>query len=138
MAENHLIQISDLSLYNIEKVIKEEHLNYYDYKKFSHIEQIGIGGFGKVYRADWKNGLEQRLALKSFYNLNNDILKEIIHEVNINYKLLINIYLLCFLFTFYIFYLRLNLNEIIKMLFVAMGLQNFHQRIRGHQKIFCL
>lgn len=81
MSENHLIQINDLSLYNIEKVIKEEDLNYYDYKKFSHIEQIGIGGFGKVYRADWKNGLEKRLALKSFYYLDNDILKEIIHEV---------------------------------------------------------
>ncbi|CAB5379062.1 unnamed protein product [Rhizophagus irregularis] len=81
MSENHLIQISDLPLYNIEKVIKKEHLNYYDYKKFSHIEQIGIGGFGKVYRANWKNGLEQRLALKSFYYLNNDILKEIIHEI---------------------------------------------------------
>ncbi|CAB4440453.1 unnamed protein product [Rhizophagus irregularis] len=83
MSENHLIQISDLPLYNIEKVIKKEHLNYYDYKKFSHIEQIGIGGFGKVYRANWKNGLEQRLALKSFYYLNNDILEEIIHEIKL-------------------------------------------------------
>ncbi|PKC62504.1 kinase-like protein [Rhizophagus irregularis] len=83
MSENHLIQISDLPLCNLEKDIEEEHLNYYDYKNFSHIEQIGIGGFGKVYRADWKNGLEQRLALKSFYHLNNDILKEIIHEIKL-------------------------------------------------------
>ncbi|GBB83464.1 hypothetical protein RclHR1_01020005 [Rhizophagus clarus] len=66
----------------IENFIKEEHLEYYDYKKFSHIEQIGTGGFGKVFRANWKNGLEQCLALKSFYNLSGAILKEIIHDIH--------------------------------------------------------
>ncbi len=69
----------------IENVIKEGELTCYDYNQFSNIEQIGIGGFGKVYRANWKNGLEQCLALKSFFNLDIVILKEIVHEVNIKY-----------------------------------------------------
>jgi hypothetical protein len=84
MSESDLIQIGDF-----ENFIEEEHLKYFDYKNFSHIEQIGIGGFGKVYRANWKNGLEKRLALKSFYYLDNTILKEIIHEV-LHYNLILS------------------------------------------------
>src|SRR5438477_13102602 len=39
----------------IEEAIDKEHLKYYEYKQFSNIEKIGTGGFGNVFRANWKN-----------------------------------------------------------------------------------
>jgi hypothetical protein len=30
-------------------------LNIYEYKHFKDIQEIDTGGFGKVYRAKWKN-----------------------------------------------------------------------------------
>jgi serine/threonine protein kinase len=64
----------------IEEAIVKEHLKFYDYKQFSNFQQIGAGSFGKVYRANWKN-LEKCFAVKSFFNLNNITVKEIIREV---------------------------------------------------------
>ena len=62
----------------IEVAIAEEYLKYYEYENFSNIKEIGSGGFGKVFRANWKNS-EQYLDLKSFKNLDN--VKEIVREV---------------------------------------------------------
>ena len=70
----------------IEEAISKEHLKYYEYKQFSNFQQIGAGGFGKVYRANWKN-LEKCLALKSFFNLDNITMKEIVREVIIKHAL---------------------------------------------------
>ena len=64
----------------IEAAIKNEHLKYYELKNFSNIEEIGSGGFGKVYRANWKN-FRNYFALKSFFNFNNVTIKEIVMEV---------------------------------------------------------
>jgi len=64
----------------IEEAIDKEHLNYYEYNHFSNFQEIGAGGFGKVYRANWK-GLEKYFALKSFFNLDNITVKEIVREV---------------------------------------------------------
>ena len=64
----------------IEEAIAKEYLKYYDYKNFSNIQEIGSGRFGKVYRANWKN-FENYIALKSFFNLNNVTVKEIVREV---------------------------------------------------------
>src|SRR6266498_4478763 len=64
----------------IEEAIDKEHLKYYEYKQFSNFQQIGSGGFGKVYRANWKN-FEKHFALKSFFNLDNVTVKEIVREV---------------------------------------------------------
>ena len=64
----------------IEEAISKEYFKYYEYKHFSNIQEIGSGGFGKVYRANWKNP-EQYVALKSFFNLENITTKEIVHEV---------------------------------------------------------
>jgi len=64
----------------IEVAIKDECLKYYDFKIFSNIKEIGSGGFGKVYRANWKN-FENYFALKSFFNFDNATVKEIVHEV---------------------------------------------------------
>ena len=63
----------------IEEAISKKHIEHYDYKHFSNIQLICIGGLGKVYRAKWKDS-EQYLALKSFTN-DEIIVKELIREV---------------------------------------------------------
>ncbi|GBC22181.2 kinase-like domain-containing protein [Rhizophagus irregularis DAOM 181602=DAOM 197198] len=67
----------------IEEAINKRHIKYYEYKHFSNIEEIGIGGFGKVYRAKWRNS-EQYLALKSFFNLDSATIKELSHELDLH------------------------------------------------------
>ncbi|GBC07561.1 hypothetical protein RclHR1_07530010 [Rhizophagus clarus] len=63
----------------IEDAISKKLIKYYDYKHFNDIQDIGSGGFGQVSRAKWKN-TDQYFALKSFFNLNNITIKEIVHE----------------------------------------------------------
>ncbi|RGB40292.1 kinase-like domain-containing protein [Rhizophagus diaphanus] len=63
----------------IEEAIAKEYLRYYDYKNFTDVKKIGRGGFGKVYRARWKN-TEQYFALKSFINSEDSGQKEITIE----------------------------------------------------------
>ena len=69
----------------IEEAIAKEYFKCYEYKHFSNIQEVGSGAFGKVYRANWKNS-EQYVALKSFFNLNNITVKEIVHEVIMKYN----------------------------------------------------
>ncbi|CAB4395988.1 unnamed protein product [Rhizophagus irregularis] len=69
----------------IQEAIDKEHLNYYEYNQFTNIQEIGAGGFGKVYRANWKNTKKQ-LALKTFFNLNHITIKEIVCELKIQRK----------------------------------------------------
>jgi hypothetical protein len=64
----------------IEEAISKKHIKYYEYEYFYNIKEIGSGGFGKVYRANWKNS-NKYLALKSFYNFNDATIREIVHEV---------------------------------------------------------
>ena len=66
----------------IKEAIAKDHIKYYEYEHFSNIQQIGSGGFGKVYCANWKNS-HNYLALKSFNSnhQNNITIKEIVHEV---------------------------------------------------------
>ena len=64
----------------IEEAINKKHIKYYEYEHFKNIQEIGSGAFGKVFRANWKN-FEHYLALKSFFNLNNITVKEIVCEV---------------------------------------------------------
>jgi hypothetical protein len=64
----------------IEESITKGYYKYYEYKYFSNIQEIGSGGFGKVYRANWRNS-DQYLTLKSFFNFDNITAKEIVHEV---------------------------------------------------------
>ena len=65
----------------IEEAIAKDYFKYYEYKHFSNIQEIGSGGFSKVYRANWKNS-EQYFALKSFKKLDDAAVKEIVGEVN--------------------------------------------------------
>ena len=66
----------------IEEAVTKYYFKYYEYNHFNDIQEIGFGAFGKVYRANWKNS-HKYLALKSFYNFNNAMAKEIVQEVNI-------------------------------------------------------
>jgi serine/threonine protein kinase len=64
----------------IEEAIFKGYYRFYEFKNFNNIQKIGTGGFGKVYRANWKNS-DQYLALKSFFNLDDVTAREIVHEV---------------------------------------------------------
>ncbi|SRR6266540_3170426 len=64
----------------IEEAITRKHIKYYEYQHFSNFHKIGSGAFGMVYRVNWKNS-EQHLVLKSFFNLDNATVKEIVREV---------------------------------------------------------
>ncbi|POG72248.1 kinase-like domain-containing protein [Rhizophagus irregularis DAOM 181602=DAOM 197198] len=64
----------------IEEAIKKNYFKYYDFKNFNNIQEIGSGGFGKVFRANWKK-TEQYMALKSFFKLDNVTVEEIKREV---------------------------------------------------------
>ncbi|CAB4394501.1 unnamed protein product [Rhizophagus irregularis] len=55
----------------IEK-IKSEDINYFDYKEFSDNVEIGRGGFGIVYKANWNKRGMKDAALKSMLNNNNN------------------------------------------------------------------
>ena len=63
----------------IERYMKEEKVNYYEFNEFSNIEEVGNGIIGKMYKANWKQS-EKCVILKSF-NLDNAIVKEIVYEV---------------------------------------------------------
>ncbi|EXX65232.1 Cdc15p [Rhizophagus irregularis DAOM 197198w] len=69
----------------IEEAIDKEYFKCYEYN-FSNIQEIGSGTFGEVYRANWKNS-EQYIALKSFFNLNDVTVKEIVHELKLQSKI---------------------------------------------------
>ncbi|POG61389.1 kinase-like domain-containing protein [Rhizophagus irregularis DAOM 181602=DAOM 197198] len=66
----------------IEEAIGKKHIKYYEYNQFNNIEEIGSGSFGTVYRAKWKNS-HSYIALKSFFNLNNVTIKEIVNELKL-------------------------------------------------------
>lgn len=64
----------------IEEAIVKDYIKYYEFNYFSNFQEIGFGGFGKVFRANWKSS-HNYLALKSFFSFNNTTIKEIIKEV---------------------------------------------------------
>lgn len=67
----------------IEDAISKDLIKYYDFKYFHNIKEISSGGFGKVYRASWKN-LRKTFTLRTFYNFNKIIAEEIVNEVYYN------------------------------------------------------
>jgi hypothetical protein len=64
----------------IEEAISRKHIRYYEYEYFSNIQEIGVGGFGKVYRANYKSS-EQYFVLKSLLNLESSSIRELVNEV---------------------------------------------------------
>src|SRR6266498_3952077 len=94
----------------IEDAISKKYIKHYEYKYFKNIQEIGTGNFGKVYRANWKNS-EQCLALKSFFNLDNITIKELVNEVHIKIYFVFLKYVFIIILAeifFYIFYLDLQ------------------------------
>ena len=83
----------------LEEAISKKYLKYYEYKNFSNVQEIGSGGFGKVFRANWKN-FENYFALKSFFNLDNVTAKEIVREVIYLKIIHISIFILPFVLLF--------------------------------------
>ncbi len=39
----------------IEEAVDKEFFKFYEYDQFSNLQQIGTGGFEKVFCANWKN-----------------------------------------------------------------------------------
>ncbi|GES99864.1 kinase-like domain-containing protein [Rhizophagus clarus] len=66
----------------IEEAIAKDYFRLYEHEYFSNVQKIGTGGFGKVYRASWRNS-EQYFALKSFFNIDDVTAKEIVHELKL-------------------------------------------------------
>ena len=64
----------------IEEAIAKNYFKYYEYDHFSNIQEIGSGNSGKVCRVNLKDS-QSYLAIKSFFNLNHNTVKEIVHEV---------------------------------------------------------
>ena len=80
---------------------KREFLEWIEYDRFENIEYIAKGGFGKVYKAIWKDGYihnwdyktnqwerqgDMNVALKCLNN-SKDITLEFLNEVNITNKI---------------------------------------------------
>ena len=73
----------------LESGITEGYINYHDYNEFKNIKYIDFGASCNVYKATWESS-NTVVALKSFFNNNNDLLmKEIVNEV---YNILISTY----------------------------------------------
>ncbi|GBC22104.2 kinase-like domain-containing protein [Rhizophagus irregularis DAOM 181602=DAOM 197198] len=66
--------------YWVEEAISKKIIKYYEYENFNNIEEIGIGNFGRVFRANCKN-TQHYLALKSFFNFNEFTLEKIVCEL---------------------------------------------------------
>ncbi|RIA84013.1 kinase-like domain-containing protein [Glomus cerebriforme] len=66
----------------IEEAISNKLIKHYEFENFYNLTEIGSGGFGIVYRANWKNSYKY-FALKSFINFNNAVVKEIIREIKL-------------------------------------------------------
>ncbi|CAB4438287.1 unnamed protein product [Rhizophagus irregularis] len=66
--------------YWVEEAISKKIIKYYEYENFNNIEEIGIGNFGRVFRANCKNS-QNYLALKSFFNFNKFTLEKIVCEL---------------------------------------------------------
>ncbi|KAF0559895.1 kinase-like protein [Gigaspora margarita] len=66
----------------IEKAISERSIRYFDYNEFSDFGKLGEGGFGLVYKAEWKDGgLTVALkCLKEEAELDEKTSKSFIHE----------------------------------------------------------
>ncbi|KAF0547190.1 kinase-like protein [Gigaspora margarita] len=71
----------------LERAISDGHINYLEYNKFINPTEIGSGGFGKVFKYEWKD-YELIVALKCLkfdtdLNLNEKIINDFINELKL-------------------------------------------------------
>ncbi|CAB4395942.1 unnamed protein product [Rhizophagus irregularis] len=66
----------------LDEAVTKKHIKYYEYEHFKNIQVIGFVSFGKVYRTKWKNSY-QYFALKSLHNIDEDAIKELVHEIEL-------------------------------------------------------
>ncbi|RIB24956.1 kinase-like domain-containing protein [Gigaspora rosea] len=69
----------------LEKAISDGHINYLEYNKFTDPTNIGSGGFGTVYKYEWKD-CELAVALKCLKvdtNLDQNIIRDFIRELKL-------------------------------------------------------
>ncbi|KAF0529558.1 kinase-like protein [Gigaspora margarita] len=69
----------------LEKAISDGHINYIEYNKFTDRIEIGTGGFGKVFKYEWKDS-SLIVALKSLRvdkNIDENIIKDFINELKL-------------------------------------------------------
>ncbi|CAB4416074.1 unnamed protein product [Rhizophagus irregularis] len=67
----------------IDKKIKDDDINYFEYNEFSNMKNIGNGAFGIVNRADWKS-CRSKVALKilaSNSSINEDNMNKFLKEL---------------------------------------------------------
>ena len=67
-----------------------------NFNNFKNIQKIGSGGFGKIYKATFNDGVT--FALKS-YKYGTENMKEAVNEVNYNMFLLVNEIIIIFCFS---------------------------------------
>ncbi|GBC20869.2 kinase-like domain-containing protein [Rhizophagus irregularis DAOM 181602=DAOM 197198] len=81
---NNAELINDLNDWNkwIEEAISKKLIKYYEFDQFYNFQNIGSGGFGRVYRANWKNS-HKSYAIKSFFNINDASAKAIVREIQL-------------------------------------------------------
>ncbi|PKB98520.1 hypothetical protein RhiirA5_431249 [Rhizophagus irregularis] len=77
----------------IEEHISKKHIKCYEYNNFSNLKVIGTGGFGKVYRANWKSS-HSTLVLKPFNDATAD---KIVYELKIQRDIEFHKYIVKFL-----------------------------------------
>ncbi|KAF0542821.1 kinase-like protein [Gigaspora margarita] len=69
----------------LEKAILDGHINFLDYNKFTEPVVIGVGGFGKVFKYEWKD-TELSVALKCLRvdkNIDDKTIKNFINELKL-------------------------------------------------------
>ncbi|CAB5387478.1 unnamed protein product [Rhizophagus irregularis] len=69
---------------NLENLISEERIEYFEYSDFKNLQLIGKGSFGNVFRATWRDATRY-FALKSFNN-DKQTLKKIVEELTLHRK----------------------------------------------------
>ncbi|PKC58090.1 kinase-like protein [Rhizophagus irregularis] len=69
---------------NLENLISEGRIEYFEYSDFKNLQLIGKGLFGNVFRATWRDAT-RFFALKSFNN-DKQTLKKIVEELTIHRK----------------------------------------------------
>ena len=63
----------------IDKKIEDGDILYFEYSKFSNVDEIGKGAFGKVSSADYTN---TKIALKRFSDGNSSFEENDINKLN--------------------------------------------------------